>query len=123
MPRPPVVAVYGVLHDEHRSRRLGGGVLVMDKLVTLHDEVLDLLNSAHPPRVQRVGIGCVRDGEVFVEVIEVAEVLPSSEILPGSWALELATRAESPSVQDELEASEGEPTGLWCRMFPTASFC
>lgn len=117
------MAVCGVEEGKHRSERLGAGALVMDRLVTLDDQVGRLMNSDHPPELKRVGISSLQDNELFVEVIEIREVLPSAESNPGSWALELQTSAESPTSLDAFEDAGTSPTGVDCaglRHAPTA---
>jgi hypothetical protein len=98
MANPTVVAVYGIPAGQRRVQRLGSGSLPLRELVLVDPPLDDLLGSAHPPRVLRVGLGSVRsNGEVFVEVREVLQVLQSIETQGETmWALELTEPAESP---------------------------
>jgi hypothetical protein len=123
MPRPSVVAVYGVLPGEHRPRRLGSGRLRTERLVLLDPPLSDALGSTDPPEVVRVGIASLVDGEPFVEVIEVRQVGSSTHAVPR-WAAELASEARSPTTLELAFGEDEDPirNGV-CAAFPFLSFC
>ena len=66
------------------------------------------MSSEHPPQILRVGIASLdQDGQMFVEVIEVRQVLQSADHHPGLWAAELWTLAQSPTNLEADAAAEG----------------
>ncbi|MET1005609.1 MAG: hypothetical protein ABWX96_08675 [Propionibacteriaceae bacterium] len=123
MPKRSVVAVYGVPAGHVHPRRLGGGQLRMEQAVQLDREVEEALNSDEPPEILRVGIASMLDGEPFVEVIEVRQVLRSADHDPGHWAVELRTPAQSPTVLETQVDDDGGIKNLVCYLYPDFSFC
>ena len=122
-----VVSVYGLRDgDEHPVRletaswpsRMSSGSKVSSK---------QEMSSEHPPQILRVGIASLdQDGQMFVEVIEVRQVLQSADHHPGLWAAELWTLAQSPTNLEADAAAEGYeliPQSGICYLFPWASFC
>jgi len=125
-PERSVVAVYGIRHGEEQVSRLGNGFLPHEYLVGLKGTLKEEMSSENPPQILRVGIASVDDDDhMFVEVIEVRQVLQSSDLHPGLWAVELMTEAQSPT-NPEAAAEEGYesiPQSGLCALFPWASFC
>ena len=118
-----VVAVYGIRHGEEQPSRLGNGFLPHESVVGLKGALKEEMSSEYPPQILRVGIANIKDdGHVFVEVIEVRQVLSSFADHPGLWAAELWTPAQSPT-NPEVAAEEGYDlkNGL-CYLF-AFSFC
>ncbi|HET9648979.1 MAG TPA: hypothetical protein VFP34_12235 [Microlunatus sp.] len=163
-----VVAVYGVPAGQSRVQRLGSGTLPLRQLVVVDPPLDDALDAAHPPRPIRVVLGSVRDdGELFLELRDVLQVIRSAEGHgERMWALELTEPAESPisfgdgsgpapphpvidadRLAELLRRSRPSrpifpgapfphspvphppepppiiPAGLWCVLFPRATFC
>lgn len=122
-PERSVVAVYGIRHGEEQSSRLGNGFLPHESVVGLKGALKLEMSSEHPPQILRVGIANVDDDDhVFVEVIEVRQVVQSADHTPGLWAAELWTPAQSPT-NPEAAAEEGfDPKNGLCYILPL-SFC
>ena len=106
-PERSVVAVYGIRHGEEQVTRLGNGFLPHESVVGLKGALKEEMFSEHPPQILRVGIANVDDDDhVFVEVIEVRQVVQSTNNTPVLWAAELMTPAQSPT-NPEVAAEEG----------------
>ena len=125
MARDSIVAVYGVAHGDDGPSRLGTGSLEHDRVVVLDPDLSQLLASGQPPEVLRVGIAGRVQGEPYVEVAEVRQVLSSTE--GPEWAVELWTRARSPTVAEARALGpDGQDDGTKnpiCYAFPNCSFC
>lgn len=94
-----VVAVYGVPAGQSKVQRLGSGMLPIPEIVVVNPPLDAELGSEHPPRVLRVALGSLHDGEHSVELREVDRVLESVRLAQGvMWALELSEPARSPSI-------------------------
>ncbi len=122
-----VVSVYGLRDGDEHPVRLGNGFLAVENVVGLKGELKQEMSSEHPPQILRVGIASLdQDGQMFVEVIEVRQVLQSADHHPGLWAAELWTLAQSPTNLEADAAAEGYeliPQSGICYLFPWASFC
>ncbi len=95
----------------------------MEQVVVLDPPLDDALLSDGPPELLRVGIASVLDGEPFVEVIEVRQVLRSADHSPGRWAVELWTPAKSPTIIEAMDEDDGGIKNAICYLFPDFSFC
>ena len=99
MATPTVVAVYGVPAGQSKVQRIGSGMLPIPEIVVVHAPLDAELGSERPPRVLRVALASLRDGEQLVELREVDRVLESVRLDRGvMWALELGEPARSPSI-------------------------
>lgn len=106
-PERSVVAVYGIRHGDDQPSRLGNGFLPHELVVGLKGALKQEMSSDHPPQILRVGIANTQDdGQMFVEVIEVLQVVQSTDHTPVLWAAELQTPAQSPT-NPEAAADEG----------------
>lgn len=86
---------------------MGNGFLPHELVVGIKGALKQEMSSEHPPQILRVGIANTKDdGQVFVEVIEVLQVVRSTDHTPVLWGAELRAPAQSPT-NPEVAAGEG----------------
>lgn len=102
---------------------MGNGFLPHESVVGIKGALKQEMFSENPPQILRVGIASVDDdGQAFVEVIEVRQVVQSTNNIPVLWAAELWTPAQSPTNPEVAEEEGLDLRNGLCYVLPL-SWC